>query len=121
MTRLNQPVNVNVTGDNSTTGEAILTVGSSPLPGENNVTVILFGASITVQEDCLVQIKSNNVVLYEKRFTGTVIDNVSGIVRKGAPTHGMKIYVSGCGEDNQTTVVADVGFEFNGGAIATGG
>ena len=29
--------------------------------------------------------------------------------------------VSGCGEDNQTTVVADVGFEFNGGAIATGG
>ncbi len=118
--RLNKPVRVAITGED-TTGSAILTVGSDPLPNSDNaVTVILFGLGISVTEDCNVQIKSNDVVLYEKNFVGATTDNISDIVRKGAPTHDMKLFISGVSLEHEIVLIADVGFEYNGGAMNPG-
>ena len=120
MTRLNKPVNVVVTGT-SADGIAIVTVGSDPLPEDNAVTPILLGIGLSVEEGCNVQIKSRDVVLYDKTFAGANTDNISDIVRKGYPTHGLKIFVTGCSEGHVTRLMADVGFEYNGGQKAVGG
>lgn len=120
MIKIPTPVRVEITGEN-TTGSAVLTVGSSPLPADNAVTPFLFGIEVSVEEECTVKLLSNATVLYEKNFAGAGRDVVTGIARKGAPTHGIKAYVEGCGAGNMTVILADLGYEYNGGVIATGG
>ena len=121
MTRLAKPINVEITGVEAT-GQAILIVGSSPLPlNDNAVTVILFGLDISVDAAATIQIKSADTILYDKKFTAAGRDNVTAIQRMGHPTQSMKAFVSGTGGSTITKIIADVGFEYNGGVKAIGG
>ena len=121
MTRLNKPIHKQITGP-QTRGQDILIPGVAPLPIDDNaITPILYGVGISVDETCTVQITSGATVLYEKTFPAKGIDNVVDVIRKGHPTNGMEAHVTGCGGTNETRMVLDVGFEYNGGAKAVGG
>lgn len=113
MIRLKKPITKSINGN--TTGTVLLTVGSDPLPnGDNAVTVALLGLDISVDTAAVVQIKSADTVLYHKEFSAAAVDRVTNVQRFGHPTHGMKIIITGSTGDIR--IVADIGYEYNGGA-----
>jgi len=115
MVRLDKPVRKSITGN--TTGTDLLTVGSDPLPNNDNaVTPILFGLDISTDGAANIQIISGTTYLYDKKFSAAGVDRVTNVIRKGGPTNDAVIVVSGAAGGNVVRIVADVGFEYNGGA-----